>query len=103
MPSLLDPLVEEDVEDELELSSGTLEDDAAVEPSDSAGMVVRPGWVTPPKLDATPPPPQARSALDRARFRAMRMGNLSLAEMPAVVALGLAIGVDQGSGGGRVG
>jgi hypothetical protein len=57
MPSLLNPvLAEEDVDDELELSSDPLEDDAAVEPSDSAGTVVTPGWVTPPKLDAPDPP-----------------------------------------------
>lgn len=79
MASLLDPvLVEEDVDDELELPSGPLEDDAAVEPSDSAGTEVTPGWVTPPKLDAPAPPPQAERALVSTRASTVRMGVPSL-------------------------
>jgi hypothetical protein len=89
MPSLLDPvLAEEDVDDELELSSDPLEDDAAVEPSDSAGTVVTPGWVTPPKLDAPDPPPQAERTLVSARARWTRMVAMSLANRPADVTRG---------------
>jgi len=88
LPLLELALVEDVDEVEVELScEGALdEDDSAAEVSVCSGALVTPGF-EPPKLVVPPPPPQARSALDRARFRAVRMGTLSLAEMPAVVAL----------------
>ena len=89
MPPLLELVLADatpEVEVELSCEGALDDDDSAAEVSVCSDALVTPGF-EPPKLVAPPPPPQARSALDRASFRAVRMGSLSLAEMPAVVAL----------------
>jgi hypothetical protein len=91
MPDPLDPvlaLVDDAVVDvEVELSAADPVDDEELtaEVSDSAGTVVTTGWVTPPKLEAPPPPPQAERALARVRARRGPMGATSLANLPAAV------------------
>mgnify|MGYP007009321143 CR=1 FL=1 len=92
MPHPLDPvlalaLVDDAVVDvEVELSAADpVDEEFAAEVSDSAGTVVTAGWVTPPKLDAPVPPPQAEIALVRARARRVPMGAMSLANLPAAV------------------
>jgi hypothetical protein len=77
--TVLSPLELELVEDvepvEPEVSTaGPVEDEAAVEASASVDIAVTSGCVTPPKLDAPPPPPQAETALRRARVRGTRIG-----------------------------
>jgi len=74
-PLELVELVDDDEEAaaEVELSAGSLDAECATEVSDSAGPVAMPAWVTPPKLDAPPAPPQAQPALISARAKATRM------------------------------
>ena len=65
--------------------AGSLEVElAVVEVSDSAGTVVTAGCVTPPKLDAPPPPPQAGRTHASARRWTKRM-QVSLADSLAEV------------------
>ncbi len=78
-PSPVELVLVVDVE-ELELSAADpVEDDPAVESPDSAGAVEMPGCVTPPKLEAPPPPPQAERTHASARRWTTRM-QVSLAD-----------------------
>ena len=70
------------------------EDLPAAEVSDPAGMVVISGWVTPPKLDAPPPPPQAGRSEARANPWRTRI-KLMLVDSRADVIRGL-LGVAVG-------
>jgi hypothetical protein len=77
----LEPLVlvlVDDVDvDELSSAGSLEEDDSPDEVSDCADAVVTLVWVTPPKLDAPGPPPQAVRLPVRARARGARMGSQS--------------------------
>ncbi len=79
-------LVEDDEEAaaEVEPSAAGPVDEPAAEVSDSAGTVVTAGCVTPPKLDAPPPPPQAGRTHASARRWTTRM-QVSLADSLAEV------------------
>jgi hypothetical protein len=86
-PSLepLELVLVDDVDvDELS-AAGPLEDDSTDEVSDCADAVVTLVWVTPPKLDAPGPPPQA-VRLVRARASWARMGINVARKGPRVIA-----------------
>jgi len=76
IPSLLELVLADDapeVEVELSCGEGLDEDESGAEVSVCSGALVIPGF-DPPKLAVPPPPPQARSTLDRAKLGAVRMG-----------------------------